>query len=301
MKYFMAIMLLVMNISAREVEMDYRKLTEEEKRIIENKGTEHPFSGKYHDHFQSGIYKCKRCGAALFKSEDKFQSGCGWPSFDDEIPGAVTRKPDPDGFRTEIICSNCAAHLGHVFTGEQYTAKNTRHCVNSISLVFEPAHSTQSAYVAGGCFWGVEYYMQQLPGVISAESGYMGGAAENPDYYEVSTGTTGHAETVKVTFDPEVVSYSTVIKRFFEIHDPTQLDRQGPDFGNQYRSAVFYLNQQQKNAAQNLIDILKSKGYNVVTELIPAAQFYKAERYHQDYYNKNGRAPYCHKPVDRFK
>ncbi|MBZ7935200.1 methionine-R-sulfoxide reductase [Campylobacter sp. B0100352/1] len=111
-------------------------LSEEEKRIILLKGTETPFSGKYNDFYEKGIYLCKQCGSKLYKSEDKFKSGCGWPSFDDEISGAVKRIPDKDGVRTEIVCSNCNAHLGHVFEGEGFTEKNIRHCVNSISLEF---------------------------------------------------------------------------------------------------------------------------------------------------------------------
>jgi len=120
--------------------MKYNKLTEEEKRVIIHKGTERPFSGKYYNHNDEGVYTCKRCGAELFKSDDKFNAHCGWPSFDDEIEGAVKRVPDKDGFRTEIICAQCGAHLGHVFTGEGFTPKNVRHCVNSVSLDFKPVN-----------------------------------------------------------------------------------------------------------------------------------------------------------------
>ncbi|HKL37984.1 MAG TPA: methionine-R-sulfoxide reductase [Bacteroidales bacterium] len=118
--------------------MKYRNLTEAERRVIIHKGTERPYSGKYYDHFNEGVYTCKRCGAQLFKSGDKFSAHCGWPSFDDVVEGAVKRVPDPDGRRTEIICSDCGAHLGHVFKGEGFTPKNTRHCVNSTSLNFIP-------------------------------------------------------------------------------------------------------------------------------------------------------------------
>jgi peptide methionine sulfoxide reductase msrA/msrB len=126
-----------------EKEAKYRKLTKEEEQVIVNKGTEAPFTGKYFEFWEKGTYVCKRCGAALYRSESKFEADCGWPSFDDEIPGAVKRRPDPDGRRTEISCANCGAHLGHVFLGEGFTRKNTRHCVNSISMEFIPDKTTK--------------------------------------------------------------------------------------------------------------------------------------------------------------
>lgn len=158
----------------------------------------------------------------------------------------------------------------------------------------------EKAYFAGGCFWGVDYRLRKIDGVLSVRSGYMGGSTAHPSYEDVSTGGTGHAETVEVTFDPERVTYRDIAKRFFEIHDPTELDRQGPDVGTQYRSAVFYVNESQKRTTGELIGALRRNGYDVVTEVAPAGPFYVAEEYHQDYCSKTGHEPYCHVPVERF-
>jgi len=274
--------------------MIYNKLTPEEEKVILNKGTEIPYSGIYYKNKEEGVYICKRCNAPLYRSKDKFDAHCGWSSFDDEIEGAVKRIPDADGMRTEIVCSNCGAHLGHVFTGEAFTKKDTRHCVNSISLKFIPAVAIDSAIFAGGCFWGVEYYMKKCKDVISATSGYIGGHTENPSYKQVCTGTTGHAEAVKIVFNTQETTYEELTKLFFEIHDFEQVNRQGPDVGFQYRSAIFYLNDEQKKTAQKLIDILKTKNYKVATTLEKANTFWKAEDYHQNYYTNKGGLPYCH-------
>ncbi|MBD3842587.1 MAG: peptide-methionine (S)-S-oxide reductase MsrA [Campylobacterales bacterium] len=160
----------------------------------------------------------------------------------------------------------------------------------------------KSAYFAGGCFWGVEYHFEKLPGVKAAISGYMGGKLNNPSYREVCSGLTGHIETVRVDYDPSVVSFETLAKLFFEIHDPTQSNGQGPDIGSQYISAIFYNDQSEKEISQKLIETLKSKGYNVVTKLISTLNtpFFEAEQYHQDYYFIHNKAPYCHSYVKRF-
>jgi peptide methionine sulfoxide reductase msrA/msrB len=282
----------------------YNKLTPAEERVIVHKGTEPPFSGKYVNHFEDGTYTCKRCGAKLFDSSSKFHSSCGWPSFDDQIEGTVRMQPDADGVRTEIVCANCGGHLGHVFTGESYTPKNTRYCVNSVSLDFNSAqdnpekdakeNKTEKAIFASGCFWGTEYHFQKAPGVISTTVGYTGGHVDNPTYKQVCTDKTGHAEAVEVIYDPSKTSYEKLAKLFFETHDFTQMNRQGPDIGRQYRSAIFYLNEEQKNTAIKLIDILRKKGFNVKTEVTKAGKFWPAENYHQDYYKHNGKTPYCH-------
>ncbi|AQQ71544.1 Peptide methionine sulfoxide reductase MsrA [Limihaloglobus sulfuriphilus] len=274
------------------VDRMYNKLTPEEERIIIGKGTERPFSGKFYMHFEDGCYVCRRCGAKLFESGSKFKSECGWPSFDDSIPEAVKRKRDADGVRTEILCANCGGHLGHVFNGEGLTEKNTRYCVNSLSMDFEPV--TGRAIFAAGCFWGVEHYFKKQDGVISTTVGYIGGNVENPTYKQVCYEDTGHAEALLVEYDPDKTGYEQLAKLFFEIHDFTQLNRQGPDIGEQYRSAVFYTDQTQKQTAQKLIDRLKSMGYDVKTSLEEAGEFYEAEDYHQDYYEKTGKQPYCH-------
>jgi len=275
----------------------YNKLSKEEERVIVHKGTEPPFTGKYNDFFEKGFYHCKRCNARLYSSDHKFPSTCGWPSFDDEIKGAVKRQRDVDGRRTEILCANCGAHLGHIFKGEGLTEKNIRHCVNSISLIFIPNKKevdVAKAYFAGGCFWGIEHLFEHKDGVISAVSGYMGGHTANPTYQDVIRGNTGHLEVVEVTYDPAEVDYEKLARFFFEIHDPTQVDGQGPDIGKQYLSAVFYQKDDEKKTVNKLIDILTAKGYKIATKVLPAGTFWRAEEYHQDYYDKKKQRPYCH-------
>ena len=278
-----------------------RPLSEDEKRILIGKGTEAPFTGQYWNHFDRGVYLCRACGAPLYLSSSKFKSDCGWPSFDEEIPGAVRRQMGADGSRPEIVCAACGGHLGHVFEGEGFTPKDVRHCVNSASLEFVPEDRwpLAKALFAGGCFWGVDHYFRQEPGVLGVTSGYAGGKVDKPTYEQVCTGTTGHAETVEVVFDPKRVSYEKIARLFFEIHDPTEVNRQGPDVGTQYRSAVFTLGEEQKRTAEKLIALLRAKGCKVATEVMPAATFWPAEEYHQDYLGKHPQRA-CQARVMRF-
>ena len=272
------------------------------KQIVIDKGTEYPYSQEDKVVAQSGTYLCRQCGLALFRGESKFNSGCGWPSFDKDIADHVKKQMDSDGRRIEIVCSRCDAHLGHVFNGEGFTPLNTRHCVNSLALDFvahEQIMDSQEAILAAGCFWGVEYYMQNLPGVVKTEVGYGGGYKDSPTYKEVCAHTTGHLEVIRVVFDPQVISYEQILMSFFEIHDFSQTNGQGPDIGEQYLSAIFYYNQEQLQTAKELIKLLENKGYTVATQLREVSIFWPAEDYHQDYYTKEGKEPYCHRHEKR--
>ncbi|MFO0838175.1 MAG: bifunctional methionine sulfoxide reductase B/A protein [Phycisphaerae bacterium] len=295
-----------------------KKLDPEAYRITQGAGTERAFCGNLLDNKKEGFYACVVCGLPLFSSDHKFNSGTGWPSFFREFdPDHVTRKADNAyGMqRVEINCARCGSHLGHVFDdGPKPTGE--RHCLNSASLKFyekgaelppesrpgplgETAASqpaTETAYFAGGCFWGIEHFFQEGPGVIDAASGYMQGSADKPTYKQVCNDTTGHAETVKVVFDPKKITYRRLLEAFFVMHDPTQLDRQGPDVGSQYRSGIWYTSPEQKAEAERYIAELTEKksfgGRTIVTQVEAAKTFWPAEDYHQDYISKTGRV--CH-------
>ena len=274
------------------------------RQIICHHATERPNTGAYNTLVQQGTYLCRRCGLALFRANNQFSAGCGWPSFDESLAANVKQIPDPDGLRIEIQCNRCDAHLGHVFTGEYFTTKNTRFCVNSLSLDFVHDNyvlDTDEAILAGGCFWGVDYHLSQLTGVLKVEVGYCGGTISYPTYNQVCQGNTQHYEAVRVVFDTAKTDYHAVLKRFFETHDPTQHNGQGPDVGSQYQSAVFFYNNNQRNQTDELITELTHNGYNVVTKIIPAQVFWPAENFHQQYYAKQGTEPYCHQRVLRFK
>ncbi|MBU3713717.1 MAG: bifunctional methionine sulfoxide reductase B/A protein [Ferruginibacter sp.] len=280
-------------------------LSKEQFDVLRLKGTERPYTGKLLNNKEKGIYTCAGCGNELFTDEMKFDSHCGWPSFDSEISGGkiITAKDYSLGMhRIEIMCAKCGGHLGHLFDdGPTITGK--RYCVNSVSLSFQKfsdvqkkSASTDTITLGGGCFWCVEAVYEKLDGVISVESGYSGGKSANPTYQEVSYENTGHAEVVQIVFDTQKTSIEEIFKVFFTVHDPTTLNMQGNDVGEQYRSVIFYRNTQQYSIAKGLIDQLnKQKVYDrpVVTELSPFSVFYKAENYHQDYYALNKTQPYC--------
>jgi peptide methionine sulfoxide reductase msrA/msrB len=272
------------------------ELTPFERHVIEDKGTEAPWTGEFVSTREPGTYHCKRCDAALYRSEDKFESNCGWPSFDDEIVSAVRRVDDADGQRVEITCARCDAHLGHVFAGEGHTPKDTRHCVNSISMTFKPTRTEtlEKALLASGCFWGTEYHFARMPGVAQTRVGFAGGHVSNPSYKEVCAGTTGHLECVEVQFNPRTTTYEKVLKLFFETHDFGQEDGQGPDIGPQYLSAIFCQDDGQRFMAGQVMGWLRERGHKVATEVRGKAEFFPAEDYHQKYYFKTAKTPYCH-------
>lgn len=273
--------------------------------VTKNGGTEPAFQNEYWDEHRPGIYVDYNTGEPLFSSLDKYDSGTGWPSFTKPIDGSKIKKTTDASLgmtRTEVKTDE--SHLGHVFPDGPEEAGGNRYCINSAALKFIPYEDLEKegydkykqlfpyeeAILAGGCFWGVEHLFKQQEGVIEVISGYSGGEIKNPSYEQVSTGETGHAESVLVIFEPKLISYREILDIFWRIHDPTQLNKQGPDVGTQYRSAIFYLNKQQKQIAEKSKKEFDKKGIfdkPAVTVIAPYKNFYKAEDYHQDYVDNN--------------
>ncbi|UCE40042.1 MAG: bifunctional methionine sulfoxide reductase B/A protein [Candidatus Aminicenantes bacterium] len=280
-----------------------KHLTPEQFHVMRNAGTEKPFSGAYNDHYLKGIYHCAACGTPLFSSDTKYDHGTGWPSFTDPVDDGNIAYHDDFSLctkRIEVRCAMCDSHLGHVF--DDGPSPSSQHfCINSVALDFRPAltekkakdrlpaEKFQVATFAAGCFWGVEDKFSKIKGVIRTAVGYTGGNVKNPTYQQVCRGNTGHAEAVHILYDPAILSYTELLDTFFRFHDPTQLDRQGPDVGSQYRSAIFYHSDEQKREAENMIRRLGSAGRfhaPIATQVKPAIEFYEAEEYHQKFYEK---------------
>ena len=293
-----------MNKKILKTDEEWKKvLSPEQFEVMRNKGTEKPFSGKYNDHYLEGVYLCAGCGTPLFPSNTKYDHGTGWPSFSAPVDEEnLEYRKDFSHFmeRIEVVCATCGAHLGHVFDDGPAPSR-LHYCINSVTLDFDPAPleeeitgprtpgKHQTATFAAGCFWGVEDKFSKIEGVVRTAVGYSGGDLENPTYQQVCRGNTGHAEAVHIDYDPSVLSYTDLLDAFFQIHDPTQLNKQGPDIGSQYRSVIFYHTEEQKREAENMIASLQKSGRfkePIVTQVLPAEEFFRAEEYHQKFYKK---------------
>jgi peptide methionine sulfoxide reductase msrA/msrB len=300
-----------------------KNLSSEQFAVTQQCGTEPAFHNPYWDNHKPGIYVDVVSGEPLFSSLDKFDSGTGWPSFTQPLNATDIVKKQDSAFgmvQTEVRSKIADSHLGHVFDDGPADKGGLRYCINSASLKFIPVEEMdragygqylepfvkaglskapvhETALLAGGCFWGMEEIIRKIPGVIKTTVGYTGGTTPDPTYEEVCTGGTGHAESIQVVFDPTRINYETLLDYFFRMHDPTTLNRQHNDRGTQYRSAIFYTSDAQKQTAERVkLRWDKSGKFNrpIVTEITPATKFYSAEDYHQKYLVKNPGGYTCH-------
>lgn len=302
-----------------------KRLTPLQYRVTQLEGTERPFENTYWDNKKHGIYVDIVSGEPLFSSLDKFKSGTGWPSFTRPIAGTKIKevKDTSHGWnRVEVRSPLADSHLGHVFDdGPKPTG--LRYCINSAALRFVPAKELhragysryvaafvaagklskedaqavrkERAILAGGCFWGMEEIIRQIPGVISTEVGYTGGKTKNPTYKTLKG--SNHAEAVEIVFDANILSFEELLLWFFRMHDPTTKNRQGNDVGPSYRSAIFFTSPEQEKIARKVIkkvDAAKHYPRPIVTEVTKATKFTAAEDYHQDYLQKNPKGYTCH-------
>ncbi len=276
-----------MNDKVKLSEEAWRKiLTPEQFYVMRERGTEKPFANKCANIHQEGTFVCAACGNPLFESGTKFESGTGWPSFNQALEGdrvTVVRDTSHGMVREEVQCARCGSHLGHVFN-DGPPPTGLRYCMNGVAL--QLVHLEKATFAAG-CFWGVQAAFDATKGVLKTYAGYTGGHVKDPTYEQVCSHATGHAEAVEVEFDPTVITYKQLLELFWSIHDPRQVNRQGPDIGDNYRSAIFTHTPEQKAAAEASKAEQNAKGKGpIATEIVAATEFYPAEAYHQHYKSK---------------